>query len=109
MGSDPTVGATGPRKGVAVLSAVSHDGDSFYTWSEGKLTADHGIAFLRALEAEFGEHVEALLDRAPYFYAKDLWETVSDDRSGELVDETNVERVVDGTLHVGMFRYICRS
>ena len=94
---------TGSRHGVTLLGAVSHTCESFYTWSEEKLTADHGIAFLRALLDEFGENIVVLLDRAPYFYARDLWEFVSGKRSTEFVDETSVERVVGDTIQVWYF------
>jgi transposase len=102
-GSDPTVEVSGSRKGVTILGAVSHEGESFYMWSEEKLTADHGITFLRALEAEFDGNIVVLLDQAPYFYAKDLWEHVSGKRTTEFVDETSVERVVGETLQVWYF------
>ena len=102
-GSRPTVEVSGSREGVTILGAVSHEGESFYTWTEETLTADHGIAFLRALEAEFGENIVVLLDRAPYFYAKDLWEFVSGARSTEFVDDSSVEFVVGDSLQVWYF------
>ena len=102
-GSNPTVDVSGSREGVTILGAVSHDGDSFYMWSEEKLTADHGITFLRSLEEEFGDNIVVLLDRASYFYAKDLWEYVSGERGTEFVDDTSVERVVGDSLRVWYF------
>ena len=102
-GSDPTVDVSGSRHGVTLLGAISHDGESFFTWSEEKLTAEHGIALLRAIQAEFGENVVVLLDRAPYFYARDLWEFVSGERTTEYVDETSVECVVGDSLQVWYF------
>lgn len=89
---------SGSRHSVTVLGAVSNKNDSFYTWSEERLTAAHGISLLRALQDEFGEKILVLLDRAPYFYARDLWEFVSDDRATEFIDDTAVERVVGESL-----------
>lgn len=94
---------SGSRHSVTVLGAVSNENDSFYTWSEERLTAAHGISLLRALQDEFGENIVVLLDRAPYFYARDLWEFVSDDRATEFIDDTGVERVVGESLQVWYF------
>lgn len=94
---------SGSRHGVTVLGAVSNEFDSFYTWSEETLTAKHGISLLRALEDEFGENIVVMLDRAPYFYARDLWEYVSGDQATEFVDDTAVERVVGDSLQVWYF------
>jgi len=73
-----------PYEKVTVLGAVTDDGDSFYCWTEESLTADHGIQLLEALVEEFGEDLVVFLDRARYFYAKDLWEHVSGKRETEL-------------------------
>jgi hypothetical protein len=94
---------SGSRKGVTVLGAVSHEFESFYTWSEETLTADHGVRLLRAIAEELGEKVIVLLYRAPYFYAKDLWEFVSGDRETECINDTAVERVVGETLQIWYF------
>lgn len=94
---------SGSRHGVTILGAVSTERDSFYTWSEETLTAAHGISLLRALEDEFGENSVVLLDRASYFYAKDLWEFVSGDRETEFIGDTTVERVVGDSLQVWYF------
>lgn len=102
-GSNPTIEVNGSRHSVTVLGSISHNQDSFYWWTEDTLTADHGIALLRALRDEFGENLVVLLDRAPYFYAKDLWEFVSGDRSTEYVEDTGVERVVGESLEVWYF------
>lgn len=102
-GSDPIVDVSGSRHGVTLLGAVSRGGESFYTWSEETLTADHGISLLRALTDEFGENIVVLVDRAPYFYAKDLWEFVGGNRTTEFVDDTAVERVVGDSLQVWYF------
>jgi hypothetical protein len=94
---------SGSRHGVTILGAISHEGESFYTWSEETLTAAHGIQLLQAIQEEFGEKVIVLLDRAPYFYAKDLWEFVGGDRATETIGETSVERVIGETLCVWYF------
>jgi hypothetical protein len=88
---------------VTILGAVSHEAESFYTWSEETLTAAHGIQLLQAIHEEFGEKVIVLLDRAPYFYAKDLWEFVGGDRATETIGDTSVERVIGETLCVWYF------
>jgi len=56
-GSDPPVEVSGSRHGVTILGAVSHEAESFYTWSEETLTAAHGIRLLQAIKDEFGEKV----------------------------------------------------
>jgi hypothetical protein len=94
---------SGSRHGVTILGAISHKGESFYTWSEETLTAAHGIQLLQAIQEEFGEKVIVLLDRAPYFYAKDLWEFVGGDRVTETIGDTAVERVIGETLCVWYF------
>jgi hypothetical protein len=58
---------------------------------------------LRALLAKFGKKLVILLDQASYFYAKDLWEFVSDDRSTDCVDDTAVECVHCDALQVWYF------
>jgi hypothetical protein len=70
--------------------------------SEETLTADHGVALLRAIRDEFGKAV-VLLDRAPYFYAKKVWALVSGSEETECVPGTGVERVVGEGLRVWYF------
>lgn len=103
IGSNPTVEVTGSRDNVTVLGAVTHGGETFHCWTEETLTADHGVMFLRALHEEFGDDLVILLDRAPYFFAKDLWEFVSGDRETEWVEETSVECVVGDVLRLWYF------
>lgn len=100
VGSNPTIEAANSRTKVTVLGAVTENGDSFYCWTEEYLTAEHGIRFLDALTDEFGEELVVMLDRGSYFYAKDLWEFVSDERSTECVEDTSVERVCGSPLQV---------
>jgi hypothetical protein len=102
-GSDPTVEVSGSRHGVTILGSITNHGENFYTWSEETLTAEHGIALLRAIQAEFGDNTVVLLDRAPYFYAKEFWEFVSGERTTECVGDTAVERVVADSLQVWYF------
>jgi hypothetical protein len=40
---------------------------------------------LEALQGEFGEELVVFLDRAGYFYARDVWEHVSGKRETETV------------------------
>lgn len=59
--------------------------------TEEYLTADHAIQLVEALKREFGEKLIIMLDQAPYFYAKDLWESVSGKRSLDTVDDSSIE------------------
>ena len=102
-GSNPTVEVLKPYEKVTVLGAVTDDGDSFYCWTEESLTADHGIQLLEALVEEFGEDLVVFLDRARYFYAKDLWEYVSGKRETETVGDSSVSCVRGETLDVWYF------
>ena len=92
-----------PYEKVTVLGAVTNDGDSFYWWTEESLTADHGIQLLEALVEEFGEELVVFLDRARYFYAKDLWEHVSGTRETETVGDSSVSCVRGETLDIWYF------
>lgn len=103
IGSRPTVAVAPSSDRVTVLGAVTHDGRSFYCWTEENLTADHGIHLLGALEATFGEKLVILIDRAGYFYAKKLWKVVSGEEATEFIDETSVERVRNETLQAWYF------
>ena len=68
-------------------------GDSFYCWTEEKLTRFHGIRLLEALKNKFGEELAVFLDRAGYFYARDLWKHVSGERETEAVGDSSVSCV----------------
>jgi transposase len=91
------------RKKVTVLKAVTHDGETLHFWTEETLTADHGVRLLGALRAKFGKKLVVLLDQASYFYAKDLWEFVSGDRSTACVGDTTVKCVRGDALQVWYF------
>jgi hypothetical protein len=78
---------------VTVLGAVTDDGDSFYCWTEENLTRFHGFRLLEALKDKFGEELVVFLDRAGYFYARDLWEHVSGARETETVGDSSVSCV----------------
>lgn len=83
---------------MTVLGAVAHDGRRSYCWIEENLTADHGIRFFAALEAEFGEDPVVMVDRAGYFYTGDVGEFVSEEEITECVGDTSVERVRNETF-----------
>ena len=102
-GSNPTRPVWNARNKVTTLGAVTHDGESLFFATEEYLTADHGIELLKALNDEFGENLIVFLDRAPYFYAKDLWEFVSDERSVEYLDDTSIACVRGETFQVWYF------
>ena len=103
VGSNPRRPVWNARTKVTTLGAVTHEGKSLYLSTEEYLTAEHGIAFLNALVEEFGEKLIVFLDRAPYFYAKDLWEFVSGERSVEYIDDTSIAYVSGETLQVWYF------
>jgi transposase len=86
-----------------VLGAVTDDGDSFYFWTEENLTRFHGIRLLEALKERFGEELVVFLDRAGYFYARDLWEYVSGERATETVGDSSVACVQGEDLEVWYF------
>jgi transposase len=90
IGSNPTIETSNSWDKVTVLGAVTDDGDSFYCWTEDNLTSREGIWLLGALEERFGEELVVFLDRARYFYNKDLWEHVSDERATETVGDSSV-------------------
>jgi hypothetical protein len=83
---------------VTVLGAVTHEGESFYCWTEENLTADHGVRLLGALETRFGEDLIVRLDQATYIYANDLWKSVSGEERTQCMGETSIERVRNDTL-----------
>ena len=95
MGSDPTVKVTSSWDKVTVLGALTHEGESFYCWTEDNLSRFHGIQFLKALLDEFGDNLVVFLDRAGYFYARDVWEFVSGTRETTTIDDTSIT-CVDG-------------
>ena len=103
IGSNPTVEVLKPYEKVTVLGAVTHKGDSFYCWTEEALTAAHGTRLLEALIEEFGEDLVVFLDRAPYFYARDVWEHVSGNRETETVGDSSVSCVHGECLDVWYF------
>ena len=103
IGSEPTVDVVRSKDSVTVLGAVAHDGRSLYCWTEENLTADHGVRFLAALEAEFGEDLVVMIDRASYFYAGDVWEYVSGEEATEYIGDTSVERVSNEELQAWDF------
>jgi transposase len=86
-----------------VLGAVTDDGDSFYFWTEENLTRFHGIRLLKALKERFGDELVVFLDRAGYFYARDLWEYVSGERATETVGDSSVACVQGEGLEVWYF------
>lgn len=103
IGSRPTVEVAPSTDRVTVLGAVTHDGRSFYCWTEENLTADHGVRFLDALQTEFGEDLVVHIDRASYFYAKDVWKFVSGEEATEVIGDTAVERVRNETFEAWYF------
>jgi hypothetical protein len=93
IGSDLTIETSNSWDKVTVLGAVTDTGESFYCWTEENLTRYHGIRLLEALQEEFGEELVVFLDRAGYFYARDLWEFVSGERETETVSDSSVSCV----------------
>jgi hypothetical protein len=102
-GSEPRRRVWNARKKVTTLGAITDAGERLFFALDEYLTADHGVALLRALVEEFDDKLVVLLDRAPYFYAKDVWEFVSGQREIEHVEETDVARVRGEGLEVWYF------
>ena len=88
IGSDPTIEDSNSWDKVTVLGAVTDDGDSFYCWTEDNLKTQHGIWLLEALKDRFGDDLVVFLDRASYFYTRDLWEHVSVDAGDRTVSDS---------------------
>jgi len=88
---------------VTVLGAITDDGESFYCWTEENLKAAHGIRLLKALKERFGEELVVFLDRARYFYARDVWEFVSGKRETETVEDSSVTCVQGSDLDIWYF------
>lgn len=89
-GSDPRRPERNARNKVTTLGAVTHEGESLYLYTGDYLTADHSVQLLQALMEEFGKQLIVILDRASYFYAKDVWEFVSGERSVGTIGDTSV-------------------
>lgn len=103
IGSKPTVEVGSSWGKVTVLGAVTHDGESFYCWTEDNLATEHGIKLLKALMDEFGDNLVVFLDRAGYFYTRDLWEFVSNERKTETVGDGAITCVRGESLEVWYF------
>ena len=103
IGSDPTIEDSNSWDKVTVLGAVTDDGDSFYCWTEDNLKTQHGIWLLEALKDRFGDDLVVFLDRASYFYTRDLWEHVSGKRATETVGDSSVACVHGDDLDVWYF------
>lgn len=103
IGSEPRRPVWNARNKVTTLGAITHDGESLYLSTEEYLTASHGIRLLEALKREFGEKLIVLLDQASYFYAKDLWEHVSGERSIETIDDTTIKCTEGDELKIWYF------
>lgn len=88
---------------MTVLGALTHEGESFYCWTEDNLSTEHGIQLVKALEDEFGDDLVIFLDRAGYFYTRDLWEYVSGDRSTETVGENSITCARGDSVEVWYF------
>ena len=72
-------------------------------WTEESLTRCHGICLLEALQDEFGEELVVFLDRAGYFYPRDLWKFMSGERETETVGDSSVSCVCGEDLDVWYF------
>lgn len=103
IGAQPRVKVTNSWDKVTVLGAISHTGESFYCWTEENLTRLHGIQFLRALLEEFGTDLVVFLDRAGYFFAKDVREFVSGSTETETIGETSITCVRGDSLDLWYF------
>lgn len=93
---------------VTTLGGINHEGESLYLSAEEYLTAEHLIDLFQALLGEFGERLIVFLDRAPYFFAKDLWEFVGDGRSVEYRRHVSCVREARRSRS-GISRGVCRN
>lgn len=75
----------------------------FYCWTDENLTRKHGIRLLAALTDEFGEELVVFLDRAGYFYARDLWEYVSGERETDTAETVRSRACMEIRLDVWYF------
>lgn len=64
--------------GVKLLGAVTDDREFFATEVADRFTSEVTIRFLRALQAEFGEHIHVILDNASYFSSRKVEEFVAE-------------------------------
>jgi hypothetical protein len=103
IGSKPTVKVTSSWEKVTVLGALTHEGESFYCWTEENLNRFHGIRLLKALLDEFGNNLVVFLDRAGYFFARDVWEFVSGEREINTIDDTSITCVNGEKLDLWYF------
>jgi transposase len=103
IGSEPTVKVTNSWEKVTVLGALTHEGESFYCWTEDNLTRRHGIQFLKALLDEFGDNLVVFLDRAGYFFAKDVREFVSGSTDTGTIGDTSITCVRGDKLDLWYF------
>ena len=67
--------------GVKLLGALTESGETFVTEVADSFTSEVTIRFLRALQAEFGEHLHIVLDNATYF---------TSNRVADFVEETAI-------------------
>lgn len=55
---------------------MTEDGETFFTEVADSFTSDVTVRFLRALQAEFGDHLHVVLDNATYFASNQVAEFV---------------------------------
>jgi transposase len=108
-GSRPRRRVWNARTKVTTLGAITEEGEQLFFGLEESRTAEHGVALLKAWVAEFGDKLVVLLDRAPYFYARDVWAFVSGERQVQTVEGTEVACVQGTGWRCGIFRRIRRS
>lgn len=102
-GSNPRITVGNSWDKVTVLGAITHEGDSFFCWTEENLDRFYGIEFLKALLCEFGEDLVVILDRAGYFFANDVRRFVSGSKELETVDDTSIQCVSGEQLELWYF------
>jgi Transposase and inactivated derivatives len=72
VGQTPVVKATGERKSIMMVSAISSRGHLRFRLHEGSFRAKHFIKFLQALLADFSEPVFLIVDGSSVHTAKEV-------------------------------------
>lgn len=72
-----------------MLGSLTHEGKSFYRWTEGSRTRENGIRLLKALLIEIGDHLVVFFNPAGFFYATDVREFVIHPIELGTVDDTS--------------------
>ena len=65
---------------VKLLGAMTTNGETFFASVEDSFNSDVTIAYLRALQEEFGEYLHLVMDNATYFTSNAVHEFIADSK-----------------------------